>query len=154
MALVVLPIGLHPLGTGAPPTYDAVAPPPVIGAEQISQLTKDVASASKAADPIDAQIQGALNRLRGSGAAVTRDGQRFLDVRKLDDSAKTLLEREARTALGRLVTRGDVTIDDVRVVIDSGGQWAEVYIDLFNNRLPNSKKQTVKVPIRPEAKGS
>lgn len=153
MALVVLAIGFHRLGLDGPPVYDPLPAAPVLAAEAFSQKTKDLASVTEGADPIDAQVQEALMRLRASGAAITQDGQRFLDVRKLDENAPTLLEREARTALARLVNNGDITIDAARVVQDSSGQWGEVFIDLFNNRIPNSKKQTVKVPIRAEAKG-
>lgn len=154
MALVVLPMGLHRLGLDGPPTYAALAAAPVVAAESINFKTKDVGSLLKGMDPIDQQVQEALGRLRASGAAIARDGQRFLDVRKLDEDAPTLLEGEARAALARLTANGDITIEAVRVVQDSAGQWGEVYIDLFNNRIPNSKKQTVKVPIRVEAKAT
>jgi hypothetical protein len=154
MALVILPIGLHRLGLDGPPVYDALPAAPVVAAESINFKTKDVDTLLGGMDPIDQQVQEALGRLRGSGAAVTQDGQRFLDVKKLDDSAPTLLEGEARTALARLVANGDITIESVRVEQDSSGQWGEVFIDLFNNRIPNSKKQTVKAPIRVEAKAT
>ena len=154
MPLVVLPMGLHRLGLDAPTAHASLDGAPVLAAENISIKTKDLVSLTVGADPIDQQVQAALSVLRASGAAVVQDGQRFLDVRKLDSNAPTLLEQEARTALGRLIRNGDITVEAINVVQDSAGQWGEVIIDYFNNRLPNSKKQRIRVPIRAEAKGS
>lgn len=154
MPLVVLPMGLHRLGLDAPTEPALFDEAPVLAAENISIRTKDLVSLTVGADPIDQQVQTALSVLRASGAAVTRDGQRFLDVRKLDDTAPVLLEQEARTALGRLTRNGDIVIEAIGVVRDSAGQWGEVVVDYVNNRLPSSKRQQIRVPIRAEAKGS
>lgn len=153
MALVVLPIGLHELGLGEPPSYVAIGTAPAIGADNFDQETKDLASLSKGADPIDAQVQYALSVLRQSGAAVMGHGQRFQDIRKITTNVAVLLEQEARTTLARLVGNGDITLDRVAVSVntESTDNWAEVVIDYVNRRLPVPKLQQAKVKIRPEA---
>jgi hypothetical protein len=150
MPLVILPAGLHPIGS-APSSQNPLLPPPVISADGIDEGSKDLASVLYGADPIDDQVYIALNTLRGSGAAVMNVGQRFQDVRKLDDNAAILIEQEGRTALRRLVNSGDITIDRLYVQTDSAGTWAELVCDFINNRLPKPGKRTVRAPLRPEA---
>lgn len=154
MPLVIIPMGLHPLGLAEPPSLAPIGPPPALAAEQIDQRTKDLVSLTVGADPIDAQVQIAMMTLRRSGAAVISTGQRFQDVRKLDTNAPLLLEQEARTCLGRLVAANDITIERVAVTVDNGGQWAEVTVDYVNKRLAKPRTKTISVTIRPEATGS
>ncbi len=153
MPLVVLPFGLHPLGLGVPPVIEALPPPPVIAAEKFSTATKDIESVLESADVVDAQVQLALSRLRRSGASVATTGQRFQDVRKLDDQAAVLLEQEARTSLALLVARGDIRIDGISIAIESAGAWAELTVDYINNRRSRPEKTSATVTIRPEATG-
>lgn len=154
MALVVLPMGLHRLGLDGPPTYDALAAAPVLAAESVDQVTKDLKSLTVGADPIDAQVQVAMMTLRRSGAAVISTGQRFQDVRKLDTNAPLLLAQEARTCLARLVASNDISIEGVGVEMDSAGQWAEVTVSYVNKRLAKPRTKQISVTIRPEATSS
>jgi hypothetical protein len=153
MALVVLPMGLHRLGLDGPPTYDPMLGAPGIAADNIDPETKDLASLTKGADAIDAQVQLAMGTLRKSGAGVQELGQRFQDIRKITDNVSTLLEQEARTALDRLVKANDITIESIFVVVNtpSTDAWAEVTVNYVNRRLPVPKVQTASVAIRPEA---
>lgn len=153
MPLVILPAGLHPIGSDVDDVSELL-PPPVIMADGVDERTKDFASFLYGADPIDDQVYIALNTLRGSGAAVIDVGQRFQDIRKLTTNVQILIEQEARTALGRLVAFGDITISRVTVEKDDAGNWAECVVDYINNRLPKPSKRTARVPLRPEVTSS
>ncbi len=154
MPLVILPAGLSELGTAEPLEQGVLKQPPVIMADGVNEGTKDFASMVYGADPIDEQVWLALNVLRGSGAAVMAVGQRFQDIRKMTDNVATLVEQEARTALARLIQNGDITIEQISVVADSAGNWAECQVNYINQRLPKPTKRTVKAPLRPEVTSS
>lgn len=154
MPILVLPLGLHDLGTEDPDLLPALKTPPVIMADGIDDKTKDFVSFLYGADPVDEQVYLALNILRASGAAVMNDGQRFQDIRKISDDVVVLIEQEARTALKRLTDAGDITIDSISVEYSSPDGWAEGTIDYVNNRMAKKTDRTVKFPLRPEATSS
>lgn len=128
------PAGISNLGTTELTEWKPLPPPPVIRADRLNYQSQAFTSVTTDRDPVDAAVIEALWRVRGSGAAVRNTGARFLDIRKLDDRAKVLLESEARTALRRLIQRGDITIKNI--VVEVGGDWAEVTVHYLNNRAP------------------
>jgi hypothetical protein len=128
------PAGTTSLGTVVLTAVRPLPPPPVIRADKLSYQSQAFESVTKDRDPIDAAVIEALWRIRGSGAAVMNTGARFLDVKKLDEKAKVLLDNEARAALRRIVRRGDITIKKIEVL--TGNDWAEVQVFYLNNRAP------------------
>ena len=144
---IILPFGLSPIGLAGPQLPGAMPPPPVIAAELRDPVTFDVASMLVSADVIDDQVQIAMRARRGSGAALGSTGQRFADITKLTTNVQRLLETEARTALGLLVSRGDITIVSIGVQTDDGNAWAEVVIAYTNNRTVGKKSRRMVVPL-------
>jgi hypothetical protein len=142
------PAGTTDLGTTELSEYLPLPPPPVIRADKMTYQTQSIASVFSDIDPTDAAVIEALWRIRGSGAAVRNTGARFIDVRKLDDKAKILLENEARIALTRLTRRGDITI--TKIVVDIGSDWAEVAVHYMNNRTSTLKRDRVARKRLPE----
>ena len=132
--------------TGVPP--GPLPPAPSIRADLIDYETLDYASFVRDAEPIDAQVVEALWRVRGSGAAVTATGARFLDISKLTTSAPGRIEAEARFVLQRLVKRGDIRIK--KTTVDTGSDWAEVVVDYINVRAHGNKVRQARVRL-PEA---
>lgn len=149
MAFPYIPsAGISPLGTTELSEYRPLPPPPVIRADKLDYQSQAFTSVFSDRDPTDAAVIEALWRVRGSGAAVRSTGARFLNVRKLDDKAKILLENEARLALSRLVRRGDITITKIKV--ETGNDWAEVSVFYVNNRTPLAKKDRIAKKRLPE----
>ncbi|MFA5053364.1 MAG: hypothetical protein WC565_04860 [Parcubacteria group bacterium] len=149
MAFPYIPsAGVTPLGTTELSEYRPLPPPPVIRADKLDYQNQAFTSVFSDRDPTDAAVIEALWRVRGSGAAVRNTGAQFLNVRKLDDKAKILLENEARLALSRLVRRGDITITKIKV--ETGNDWAEVSVFYVNNRTPLAKKDRIAKKRLPE----
>jgi hypothetical protein len=138
MPIVIEPAGVFPLGFFDETRRYQLPKAPVIRADKIDPATQEWTSMVKDQDPIDAAVVEALWRVRGSGAAVSDTGARFLDLDKLDDRAPRAIESEARFALRRLVRRGDITLKSVEV--STGPDWAEVEVNYINNRTALQKK--------------
>jgi hypothetical protein len=133
----IAPAGLSPLGTYAPQVLlDSQKPPPAILADLVDPTTHELTSLFTGDDPVDAQVKIALSRVRGSGVSVTRIGQRFGDVRKLDEDAKTVIQREATFAMKPLVDSGVVRVEKSEVTI--GPDWFEVRVVWTNLRTGRS----------------
>jgi hypothetical protein len=133
--------GISPLGTTELTEYRPLPPPPVIRADRLDYQEQAFTSVFSDRDPTDSAVIEALWRVRGSGAAVRNTGARFLDVRKLDDKAKILLDNEARIALSRIIRRGDITV--TKIVVETGGDWAEISVFYVNNKTPSQKKTRI-----------
>ncbi len=145
------PAGTTPLGTTDLVPYRPLPPPPVIRADKLVYRDQAFASMTKDTDPVDAAVIEALWRVRGSGAAVQDTGARFLDIEKLDDRAKTVIANEARTALRRIIRRGDITL--TKVVVDTGPDWAEVAVHYINNRAPFNRERVARKRLPEEIAG-
>lgn len=149
MAFPYIPsAGISPMGTTELSEYRPLPPPPVIRSDKLNYQAQAFESVFSDRDPTDAAVIEALWRVRGSGAAVRNTGARFLDVRKLDDKAKILLENEARVALARLVRRGDITI--TKITVETGDDWAEITVFYVNNRTALAKKDRTAKKRLPE----
>lgn len=127
-SLVIPPLGVSPLGLFTPAELASFGGPPALLADLVDygetdeklpprQATFEVMSLTRGLHPIDEQVLIAWTRVRNSGAAVQNDGNRFVDVRKLDQSAPSLLEAEARTAVARLVANRDIELLKVKITI-------------------------------------
>jgi hypothetical protein len=117
-----------------PQTFDDPGQPPGILADAIDPYTGEYLSILKGMDPIDAQVLDALTIKRGSGAAVRNDGQRFADIKKVDDAAATLIDGETRRALSRLVENQDIRVARVDPVADQNNDYADVVVQFKNLR--------------------
>lgn len=149
MTVIVPPVGVFPLGQFDEVRHYELVKAPVIRADRIDPVTQDWTSLIYDQDPTDAAVIEALWRVRGSGAAVTDTGSRYLDVNKLDDQAPKKFESETRFALRRLVQRGDITIKSIKV--DTEDDWGEVTVDYVNNRTALAKKTRLAKVRVPEA---
>lgn len=125
--------------------------PLILLAEDVDPATRDLRSLFTGVDPIDAQVQVALDRVRGSGAAVVEDGMAAPPDKMLDSLAADL-EREARVALSRLVRNGDVRVKRCTVLVDPGHQTAQIIVEYFNLRLDATgvRQALVSVPSSDE----
>jgi hypothetical protein len=138
MPPVIPPAGVTPLGFFVPQTFADPKGPPAILADAIDPHTREYLSISKGADPVDAQVVDALAIVRGSGAAVTADGQDFASIRKIDDSTVGLIEGEAKRALARLLAAGD--IEFVKLAGAADDDWSEVYVQYRNLRAHDRRR--------------
>jgi len=138
VSLIVPPSGVTPLSFFEDSPTDELPAAPVIRAERIDHPSGELGSVVRDRHPIDAQVFEALTIVRDTGAAVQGEGQRFSDVEKIDASAPSLLESEARFALRRLVEQGDVSIEDVSVT--EGTDWSEVSVSYRNLRDPDGSE--------------
>lgn len=128
------PAGVTPAGLFVPQTFDDTSRPPGILADAIDPITGEYLSILKGMDPIDAQVIDALKIKRGSGVAVRNDGQRFADIKKVDDAAASLIDGEARRALARLVENLDIRVLTVDAVANQDNDFADVVVQFKNLR--------------------
>jgi len=142
------PAGTTEIGIADLSWNGRLPPPPTIRADLLDYRTQAFMSVVKDRDPVDAAVIESLWRVRGSGIAVQNTGARFLDVPKLDDNAKTLLSNEARTALERIIRRGDITL--LKIVVETGGDWAEVSVHYHNNRSVDKTERVARKRIPEE----
>lgn len=129
----------------------ALGKPSILLAEDVDPATRDLRSLFTGADPIDAQVQVALDRVRGSGAAVLEDGMAAPPDKMLDSLAADL-EREARVALSRLVRNGDVRVKRCVVIAEPQNQTAQIVVEYVNLRLDSgsTRRALVSVPSSDE----
>jgi hypothetical protein len=144
-----------------PPTGSPIGffvPSPGVGdpvspmiADDIDPETHDYKSILEGADTIDAQVLIALKVFRGSGSAVTADGQTFRDIDKLTDDVATIIESDVRRALDRLLRNRDIRLvatgkdePGIQVVVFSEEQAAEVIVRYRNLRSLDSTVRTVR----------
>jgi hypothetical protein len=128
------PAGVTPAGAFVPQLFDDPGRPPGILADAIDPHTGEYLSILKGIDPIDAQVLDAMKIKRGSGAAVRNDGQRFADIKKVDDAAASLIDGEARRALARLSENQDIRVISVDAVADQNHDYADVVVQFKNLR--------------------
>lgn len=142
---VIPPAGLSPAGFFVAQTFVNPAKPPGILADPIDPKTGEYLSIVKGFDPIDAQVLLALTVKRASGAAVLEDGQSYSEIKKIDDSATSLIESKTRTTLGRLTDRRDIAIDALEPLADPASQSGSVAFRYRNlrSRGPQARKLTV-----------
>jgi hypothetical protein len=147
--MAIPPAGLSPAGFFVPLTFAAPSEPPGILADAVDPETREYLSIVRGIDPIDEQVLIALTLKRGSGAAVTDEGQDFASIRKMDESTATLIDTETRRALSRLVTQADIRIRKITPLADANDDWAEVVVEYENLRAPLNRRRVRTVRIRP-----
>jgi len=149
------PAGAYGAGFFVPQTFVDPVGPPAILTPAVDYRTAEYVSLTRGVDPIDDQVQIALTRVRLSGASVTNDGQRFLDTGKLDAQAERSLESEAKRALRRLTSNGDITVTRIDASLFPADQAAEIQVDYVNLRAKDKnepRKALVRLTSgRPEA---
>lgn len=151
-----IPFAGGPIGAPVVDPAKPLPPPPVIRAERIDPMDGDVTSVYLDLDPIDAQVSRAMEVVRNTGAAVTEDGNRFVDAQRLDPGSFSLLKHEVKRSLARLVAAGDVEVLEVRIdTRDTGGatgldDFAELTVRFRNLRARDKDPRTakVRVPLR------
>jgi hypothetical protein len=143
--MAIPPAGLTPAGFFVPQTFADPSSPPGILADAIDPETGEYLSISRGIDPIDEQVLVALTLRRRSGAACMDDGNDFAGVRKVDDSARTVIDAEARRALARLATAGDIKVRKVYAVADPDTDWGEVAVEYENTRAVSNRRRVAMV---------
>lgn len=113
MPVIILPAGLHALGTAEGVQLVEPSRPPVIAADDVNATTGEVNSLLTSIDPVDSAVIQIARTARGSGAAVLDIGHRFADIRKNDESAPALAKAYAREMFAELVADGRIEIESV-----------------------------------------
>ena len=108
--------------------------PPTILADYLDPETGDFASMIRTLDPVDAQVLIALSVKRGSGAAVTADGNELYKIKKILPSCARDVEAAVRNSLSRLVSNRDIDPPTVSVEVNKGSQSVEALISWYNRR--------------------
>lgn len=148
--------GVTPVGGPYPAALAVLEQAPPILADKIDPATGEYESILAGRDPVDAAVLVAVSIAMGTGAAVLSTGNRFRDAKFVDDKDKRVLESSARTALAKLVARGDIEILFIKVeeLADfsvSGGvnDFLELTIIYLNKRASGERKrsQSIKVPL-------
>ena len=123
-------------------------------ADNIDPVTRDFKSVFVGADPVDAAVQVALTTTRGSGPSVQNVGLRVTND-KLTNDFKSATESDLRNALDDLVSRGDISIEEISFGVDASGratgqvnesdQSAQVNLGYINRRAFDGKVR--KLPL-------
>ena len=141
---IIAPVGVSPASFGAPVEFVSPSKPPAILADDIDPATGELRSILRGIHPVDAHVITALRTERGSGVSVMATGQRFRDVRKIDDSFPRRIQDECELALATLIARGDIRLEKIAVVEDS--DTGHLYFEYFNLRASNRhEKRTVRL---------
>lgn len=143
--MAIPPAGLTPAGFFVPQLFSEPTEPPGILADAIDPETGEYLSISRGIDPVDEQVLVALTLRRRSGAAVMDDGHEFDQIRKVDDSARTVIDAETRRALSRLAGNGDIKLRKVYAVAEPGNDWGEVSVEYENTRVQSNRRRLAKV---------
>jgi len=142
----VIPVaGFSPAGLFVAQTFAVPGAPPGILAAAIDPVTHEYQSISRGMDPIDSQVIVALTRVKGSGAAVTNDGQTFRDVKYTDETAQALIDSLTRTALKRLTDRGDIAIVKIATSADPATDYGWTFVQYRNLRTKGPQARTLKI---------
>jgi len=114
-------------------------------ADNIDPQTHDFASLAVGQDPVDAQVILALSTVRASGSAVLLDGINNAPS-KMDDSLVDVLAANARQALQRLVSAGDIQVVSAAAEnVDPSAQQAALRVRFVN--LRSGQLVSLRVPL-------
>ena len=147
-ATVRQPSFSQPVGYGVTVPSRLGAPSPLL-AENIDPVTHDFVNLSSGVDPVDAQVIIALKMVRGSGASVVEDGQRFSTIRKITDTVQTQIDSLVREALKRLITQQDIeyvgiTFED----LDPGSQTINATVRWINLRALDESERRAPLTVK------
>lgn len=143
---IIAPVGVSPASYGAPTEFVSPAKPPAILADDIDPATGELRSILRGIHPVDAHVITALRTKRGSGVSVMATGQRFDDVRKIDDAFPRRIQDECERALSTLIDRGDIRLEKIAVIED--GDTGHLYFEYFNLRATNrDQKRTLRLDV-------
>lgn len=145
MPVVIPAAGLSPAGLFVSQAFADPTKPPGILAYAIDPTTGEYLSISRGMHPIDQQVIIALKVKRRSGAAVMNDGQRFSDIKKVDDTAQARIDSETRTALARLLKNGDIEIISLVPVADQDTDTGTMSLRYRNLRAKGAQERSLTV---------
>jgi hypothetical protein len=141
---IVAAAGVSAASFGAPTEFVSPAKPPAILADNIDPSTGEYLSILSGIHPVDSHVITALRTERGSGVSVMATGQRFRDVRKVDDAFARRIQDECEIALAHLIERRDIRLEKLSVVEDS--DTGHLYFEYYNLRAANrNEKRTVRL---------
>jgi hypothetical protein len=141
---IVAAAGVSAASFGAPTEFVSPAKPPAILADNIDPATGEYLSILSGIHPVDSHVITALRTHRGSGVSVMATGQRFRDVRKVDDAFARRIQDECEIALAHLIERRDIRLEKLSVVEDS--DTGHLYFEYYNLRAANrNEKRTVRL---------
>lgn len=136
---IIAPAGTSAASFGAPVEVVSPSKPPATLADDIDPATGELRSILRGVHPVDAHVITALRTERGSGVSVMATGQRFRDVRKIDDAFARRIQDECEIALAPLIARGDIKLPKIAVVED--GDAGRLYFVYVNLRAQNRRKK-------------
>jgi hypothetical protein len=127
----VPPAGTSPLGNFAPITLADPGHAPGYLADDIDPATGDLRSILSGLDPVDAMVIQAIRVEDGSGASTNGTGNRFRQIKKVDDGVQQAIRFEYERCLSGLVKRRLIRID--QVVVNVVGDDAVSSFCLYTN---------------------
>jgi hypothetical protein len=136
---IIVGAGVSAASFGAPTEFVSPAKPPAILADNIDPATGEFVSILSGIHPVDSHVITALRTERGSGVSVMATGQRFRDVRKVDDAFARRIQDECEIALAHLIERRDIMVPKIAVVED--GDTGHLYFVYANLRAQNRRKR-------------
>jgi hypothetical protein len=129
------PAGYSPASAFELTRNEATLPPVPILADQIDPQTGEYLSLEDSATIADGLVVTLLRTTRDSGAAVLGVGQRFRDIRNVNDDSGTLTESIARQALQPAIEAGVIALRAVSASVNaSDGTQIDTgieYLDLL-----------------------
>lgn len=135
--------GVTLAGFFVPIVYINPGDPPGILADAIDPATGEYLSISRGFDPTDAAVLSSLTIRRASGSAVSNVGQRYHDLKILDDGAAQFISAETSRALKPLVDSKQIKLDSVEPTV--GTDWAEVKVAYQN--IPRRERRDPRVAL-------
>ena len=145
---VIPPAGVSAAGffslSGVP--FIDPAKPPVILADLLRASDGEQLSVLTGVHPVDAAVMEAFRLSKGTGAAVTNDGQEFRKIRKVGPSTERQLRDEASRVLAPFVERGDVSIEALESEAGTGNTGTDggaVFVGYVNLRTGKKDKAPI-----------
>lgn len=133
---VIPPAGVSP---AAAPSLEIDAPVPAVPvgmlADAIDVETGELTSIAAYVHPIDAAVAEQFRLWRGTGVAVTDQGQEFRKVELATESAPRELEDEAKRILDPFIRRGEIRLLRLLTevpVVGGGGDAALITVHYLN----------------------
>lgn len=146
MPFYVIPAaGVSSASFFTPENFADPARPPAFLARNIDAATGDWASILSGIHPVDDQVIRAFRVTENSGPAAVGVGNRFVDIKHVDDTTERRVDFEVRRILDRLIKANDLRIDKLQVTADPDTTDVEVFLAYTNLQSQRQRELRLRV---------
>jgi len=141
-AVIVPPAGGYPIGSPVTDPLSASRCSVFLG-DAIDPDTLDYRSVQRGTDPLEARLLEKLLVQRASGSAVMDHGQKFREIRQVDDKTESLIKSEVLFAWQDEIANREIEVARCAVTTDSD----TAILDLAFTRLSTGETVPLKIPL-------